>query len=97
MSIASEMIIPLNPISPRSRPVRTFGESVPGTFEESSAGIAPWKDMIAPTPALTAARNGTSSTVSSRLLLTVTTGSARCELTPVSPCPGKCFPVAIMP
>ena len=53
--------------------------------------------MIAPTPALTAARKGTSSTVSSRLLLTVTTGNARWEFVPVSPCPGKCFPVAIMP
>ena len=41
MSIASEMIIPLNPISPRSKPVSTLDDRVPGTLVESRAGIAP--------------------------------------------------------
>ncbi len=44
-----------------------------------------------------AARNGTSSTESSRLQGPAMTGSAMWESVPVSPCPGKCFAVASMP
>ena len=97
MSIASEITSPLKCNSSRSNEVSTLCESVPGAPLESSAGIEPWNVMIAPTPALTALLNGTSSTLSSRARDTRTTGSARCEFVPVSPCPGKCFPVAIIP
>ncbi len=49
--------------------------------------------MIDCTPASIAARNGSSATSSS----SSTTGSARCESTDVSPCPGKCFAHAATP
>jgi hypothetical protein len=41
MSMASEMISLLNPISLRSNPVRTATDSVPGAPVESSAGMLP--------------------------------------------------------
>ena len=47
--------------------------------------------------AFTAARKGTSSTLSRRARDALIRGSAWCESTPVSPCPGKCLPVAIPP
>ena len=56
-----------------------------------------WADITTSTPAAMAARNGTSSTESSRAQSDVMTGSARCESVPVSPWPGKCFAVASMP
>ena len=54
--------------------------------------------MIAPTPAFTAAlERHELHAVEPRARRRRTTGSARCEFVPVSPCPGKCFPVAIIP
>ena len=62
-----------------------------------SAASAMWPGITEPTPALMAARNGTSSTESSRARGRSMTGSPRCESTAVSPWPGKCFAVAITP
>jgi len=79
-------------------PVRMLGATVPGlTMPESMPGSAMWADITTSTPARMAARNGTSSSESSRAQVDVITGSARCESVPVSPCPGKCFAVASMP
>ncbi len=63
----------------------------------SICGKAMWPTITAPTPAFTAARNGTNSTEFSRSRPTLISGSPRCESTAVSPCPGKCFAVAIAP
>jgi hypothetical protein len=82
----------------RSTPVSTRSESVAGMSGfGSSAGTARWPVMIASTPALMAALKGTNSTAFSRSSPAVTSGSCRCESTEVSPCPGKCFAVAMAP
>ena len=53
--------------------------------------------ITAPTPAVTAARKGTSSTAFKRSRVTSISGRPRCESVAVSPWPGKCFAVAITP
>ena len=68
-----------------------------GTGAGSSAGTPRCPTITEPTPASIAARNGTSSTASSRSRPASSRGSARCESTWVSPCPGKCFAVASSP
>ena len=56
-----------------------------------------WAVMIERTPAAIAARNGTSGPASSSASETSVAGSARCESSDVSPCPGKCLAQAATP
>ena len=97
MSMASVKMRPPNPISSRSSSVSTAGASVAGVRAPVISGTVMCAVMIAPRPASTARRKGSSSTESMRSRLTRMTGSEMCESTPVSPWPGKCFAVAIAP
>ncbi len=98
MSMASVKMSPLKPISPRSNVVRTFSLSVAGVPLSSVIdGTAIWAVMMPPTPSSIARLNGTNSMESRRRRSTVMSGRSMWESTSVSPCPGKCFPVAMPP
>ena len=73
------------------------GTSVAGVESPETDGNAICALITAAAPAAMLARNGISSSESSRARLAGTTGSARCESVSVSPCPGKCLMVAATP
>jgi len=86
------------PRSSRRRPVVTFSEREAGTDASgSSSGRARCPVITLPMPPSSTCRNGTSSSESSRARSKRSTGSAMCESTSVSPCPGKCLTVAMVP
>jgi len=62
-----------------------------------SDGTAMCAVITPPIPGSIASRKGRSSTESRRVRSEWMTGSSRCESVSVSPCPGKCLPVAIAP
>ena len=98
IDIESVKMIPLKPSSSRSRPVRIGRLSVAGRPSVgSSAGSRMCEDITASMPAAIAARNGTSSTASSRARECSTTARSRWVSVAVSPWPGKCLAVASMP
>ncbi|OGQ12914.1 MAG: hypothetical protein A2138_18865 [Deltaproteobacteria bacterium RBG_16_71_12] len=72
------------------------GLSVAGSLS-SSAGNITCAVMMLATPACTAARNGTSSTASSRSMSCGRRGSAWWLSTSVSPWPGKCLALHATP
>ena len=75
------------------------GESVAGLGSSpgSKQGRAMCAVITLVTPASMAARNGTSSNVSSLSQQKSSIGNARWESVAVSPCPGKCLAVVISP
>ena len=97
MSSASVTTTPSYPSSPRSRPVITARESVAGSPEGSSLGMATCAVMIASTPRSIAARNGGASTRRHRALEYVMTGRSWWLSTLVPPCPGKCLATEATP
>ncbi|PSK61312.1 hypothetical protein B0E53_06787 [Micromonospora sp. MH33] len=72
------------------------GLSVAGS-SGSSAGTSRCPVITACAPAVTAARNGASSTASSRARSPPMRGRSWWESTRVSPCPGKCLAQAATP
>ena len=98
MFSASVTTRPLKRSSSRNSPVVMRGESEAGTsVSGSSAGRARWPVITLITPLSMAARNGTSSSESSRARRWGRMGRAACESVAVSPWPGKCLAVAITP
>ena len=98
MSSASVTNRPWKPSESRSTLCITFGSRVAGRLRSPLiAGIATCPDMMNAAPATTAARNGTSSRVSSRAQGVGMTGRARWLSVSVSPWPGKCLAVASIP
>ncbi len=96
MSMPSVTSRPRKPISRRRR--STMGcESVAGVPVWSSAGTAMCPSITQSTPASTAARNGRSSTESSRARSPLMVASCRWLSTAVSPWPGKCLAVVSKP
>ncbi len=94
MVSASVTTSPWNPRESCSTPVMILGERVAGMGSSPSRQVtATWAVITAVTPAATAARNGTSSSVSSRSQQARTTGSVMWESMSVSPWPGKCLAV----
>ena len=98
IDIESVKMSPGKPSSWRSSPVRIGRLSVAGRPSVgSSAGSRMCDDITASMPAAIAARNGTSSTASSRARGCSTVARSRCVSTAVSPWPGKCLAVESMP
>ena len=90
------MITPVNPSSPRSRPLRAAADSVAGASPVSS-GTRRWPGITPRTPAAMAAANGGRSRRRSRSRLACTVTMPWWESALVLPCPGKCFAHAATP
>ena len=80
-----------------SSPVTIAFDSDEGVPELSSSGTLRCPTIIPDIPLSMYILNGSMSTLSSCDRVWVMVGSALCESTLVSPCPGKCFPVVSTP
>ena len=95
---ASVTISPLKPSFFISKPSTISGERVAGMFGVlSTAGNEICATITDFTPFSIALLKGTSSTLSILFISLFITGKSLCVSISVSPCPGKCFAVAITP